>query len=110
VDGSGANTERYISPRRRPQLKAEQPMRTATVADKFKYKVATVIWNDAVHYSGLNEDNVVVHSPVTTYTTGWLLKQDESGITLCLEYDAEDVWQEETFIPAGMIKKVKIWR
>lgn len=77
---------------------------------KFKYKVATVTWHDAVHHSGVTEENIVIHAPVVAYTTGWLLKQDDAGVTLCLEYDADGNWQEETFIPQGMIKSVKIYK
>lgn len=45
------------------------------------------------------------HAPTVVHTIGWVLYEDEVGISLANEY-YDDYWRGRTFIPRGMIKEV----
>jgi hypothetical protein len=70
-----------------------------------------VEWLDAnTDNDPVTEDTVSsVHKPYTIHTLGWVLQQDEVGITLCNEYYL-DSFRGRTFIPAGMVVSVNDFR
>jgi hypothetical protein len=70
-------------------------------------KLVTVQWNDAHATS----DPVTVadldHDPLLVTTAGWLLRDDEKGITLANEryvVGGVEYFRGKTFIPRGMIQ------
>ena len=46
------------------------------------------------------------HKPEVIRTLGWLLKEDEAGISLACEYCADGSYRGRSFIPKGMVSKV----
>ena len=68
-------------------------------------KIAYVLWGDA-HEAGDDVDpKDWSHGAVLTHTVGFVVKDDNAGISLCQEY--WDSWSDKvryaTFIPKGMI-------
>lgn len=63
-----------------------------------------VEWLDAnTDNEEINEENVhTFHKPWVIHTLGWLLKEDEVGVTICNEY-YKDYYRGRTFIPRGMV-------
>jgi hypothetical protein len=65
------------------------------------------VWDDA----WTNENAVSLqdvghtHKPEVITTLGWLLKQDDTGVSLANEFYAE-TYRGRTFIPAPMIKSI----
>lgn len=48
------------------------------------------------------------HRPAIMQTVGWLLRDDEVGVSIFCERDTEDgSYRGRTFIPRGMIKTVE---
>ena len=66
-----------------------------------------VEWNDAVTWDTpiSIEDVSVCHRPEVVYTLGWVLKEDERGISLATEYYDEQ-FRGRSFIDRAMIKSV----
>lgn len=74
-----------------------------------KPPVVKVEWYDAwTKLDGVSLDDVKsYHAPTLVTTIGWLLYQDDTGVSLAPEtYD--ELYRNRTFIPAGMIKSVTI--
>lgn len=72
-----------------------------------------VEWNDAQANGAATFDAAVHHKPCVMYTRGWLVKQDEAGVSVaCERYQEEGQWhyRGSTFVPAGMIVKVRATR
>jgi hypothetical protein len=47
------------------------------------------------------------HQPKVIVTLGWLLKEDDKGVSVAAEYyDDEDVFRGRTFIPRAMIRSL----
>lgn len=74
----------------------------------------SVIWLDA--WKSATDDVTLktveeTHKPASMETRGWLLKQDEAGVSIanerCLDED-DNAYRGRSFIPAGMIKSVTI--
>lgn len=71
-------------------------------------RLVMVTWHDAhskTHSFDLGRD----HKPARMFTVGWLLRRDESGVTIANEREADgDSWdyRGHTFIPSGMIVKI----
>jgi hypothetical protein len=70
-----------------------------------------VRWNDA-HGSAAtsySEQNMP-HEPKRMATVGWLLKDDDAGVTImgerCEDRDDETPWRGNTFVPRGMVVEV----
>lgn len=72
-----------------------------------------VLWNDA--WIDATEPVTLVdvetkHKPLLVKTFGWLLKEDEVGVTLAseryLDNTEHDVFRAATFIPKAMIQSV----
>jgi hypothetical protein len=70
-------------------------------------RVAVVTWNDAHVVHGDVMPNDIDHEPILLHTAGWLIRDDDVGITLAFEYADEDgELRTTTFIPRGMIVSV----
>ena len=63
-----------------------------------EWKDANVGGDDQVTLDNIDQ----FHKPTIIHTLGWLIKQDDEGITVCNEY-FDDTYRGRTFIPAGMI-------
>jgi hypothetical protein len=69
-----------------------------------------VIWNDA--WGTVNVDvtvDAVPHAPKVMTTRGWLLKEDEIGVSVATEKSTEDGidhYRGHTFIPKGMVSSL----
>lgn len=72
-----------------------------------------VLWNDA-WIDGTEPvtqaDVEMKHKPLLVKTFGWLLKEDEVGVTLAseryLDNSEHDVYRAATFIPRQMIQSI----
>lgn len=71
-----------------------------------------VVWSDAWAESGDSTSVTEAHEkhrPMTMQTVGWVLREDESGISIfnerCLD-QGEEVYRSRTFIPRAMVKSV----
>ena len=66
-----------------------------------------VEWNDAVNWDSpvSLQDVAGCHRPEIVHTLGWILKDDEVGISLATEYYDES-YRGRSFIPRAMIKTV----
>ena len=77
-----------------------------------KLKFAFVLWNDA-HSPGAtdvyNISNIdAVHGHKQIITSGWLLKDDDIGITLGAEYCGENDFRGITHIPRSMVADITL--
>lgn len=76
-----------------------------------KRPVAVVVWNDA-HGSvnkDIDPDSVQDHKPMVMTTMGWLLVDNEQGVTVAMEKfveEGKDYYRGATFVPRGMITSV----
>lgn len=67
-----------------------------------------VEWDDA---NTGNEDTVTpdtldaLHKPIIIHTLGWVMREDEIGITLCNEW-YHGAYRGRTFVPRGMIRSI----
>ena len=69
------------------------------------YKMAVVEWGDASTSTDFGDDKV--HAPVITYSCGFVVKKNRSGITLAQDcYEKKGEWRTWGFIPKGMIRRV----
>lgn len=78
-----------------------------------KKEVVIVGWDDA-HGSAHREvtEDDMPHRPIRMYTVGWLLKRDDTGVSIANEHatDADSTcYRGHTFIPAGMIRSFDIY-
>lgn len=73
-----------------------------------------VIWNDAK--ASLDEYRTseveAFHRPTVVHTYGYIVKKDDSGITIAAEWipardGDEDTYRSVSFIPAGMVIEVR---
>ena len=71
-----------------------------------------VVWDDAwgdAHESVSLEDAHLKHRPTVMQTVGWLLRDDEQGVSLfnerCLD-QGEESYRGRTFILRAMVKSV----
>lgn len=69
--------------------------------------LVVVEWMDAwVKEEGIVLDDAKSsHAPTIVHTIGWVLYEDDVGISLANEY-FDDTWRGRTFVPRGMIKSV----
>lgn len=78
-----------------------------------KPELVSVVWDDA-HASAGEQFTVKslddVHKPTKMETTGWLLRDDEVGVTVanerCLD-EGDDTYRGRTFVPRALVKEVK---
>lgn len=71
-----------------------------------------VVWNDAWASAAVDvtlKDVGETHQPAVMETRGWLLRDDEVGISLanerCLD-QGDDAYRGHSFIPRGMVVEV----
>lgn len=76
-----------------------------------KLPLVVVEWNDAwIKEAGVTlEDVGATHVPTVVTTIGWMMKDDEVGISLANEF-YDDTYRGRTFIPRGMVKTVTPYR
>lgn len=72
-----------------------------------KHSVAIVVWDDA-HGSATKDvtEAELPHAPVTMTTLGWVLRDDDKGISIACERFAEDgvdYYRGHTFVPRSLI-------
>lgn len=72
----------------------------------YQYPIVVIHWDDAVDHG--DGENVPLHAPAKQVCIGWLLKQDETGVSIAFEYGENNSWRNETFIPAGMITQIDL--
>ena len=75
-------------------------------------QLVLVFWLDA----WADDDNfatthgiTATHAPLPVQTLGWLVHEDELGVSIANEHstaDGSDTWRGRTFIPKAMIKDV----
>ena len=75
-----------------------------------KCPLVVVTWNDA-WIDGtepvLMSEVHIEHKPKVITTIGWLLKDDERGVSIaCEHYDDDKTFRGRTFIPRGMVQSV----
>jgi hypothetical protein len=84
----------------------------ATVPLPAKPLVA-VRWQDAQGTATevINENTVGKwHKPVLVTTIGWLMRQDDEGVSVCCEYCGEGDYRGHTFILAPNLVSIRILR
>ena len=72
--------------------------------------LVVVTWNDAC-VDGTDPVNVAdaaaTHHPKVIVTLGWVLKQDDAGISIANEHYADEgTYRGRTFIPKAMVKSI----
>jgi hypothetical protein len=72
-----------------------------------KLPLVLVVWEDAdTGEEAVDRDTVVsYHRPTIVHTLGWVLKDDDVGVTLVNEFYSES-YRGRTFIPRKMIQSV----
>lgn len=78
--------------------------------DHKRVPVAIVVWDDA---HGSATDNVTIadighaHRALVMTTIGWLLREDEDGVSIanerCME-EGKEVYRGHTFVPRSLIR------
>lgn len=75
--------------------------------------VAIVVWNDAHGSSNVDvTERELPHEPKVMTTMGWLLRDDEKGVSIASEKSAEDgvvYYRGHTFVPRGMVRSVTMF-
>lgn len=69
-----------------------------------------VFWKDAHSDQTQYAEGEIPHSAILIESRGWLLRQDETGVTIFSERldDAGRItWRGRSFIPAGMIDRIE---
>lgn len=69
-----------------------------------------VTWHDANATATEVYTKAKHHAPAVLLTVGWLVENDERGVSLCCERnqdDAEPWYRGHTFIPKGMVVSVE---
>lgn len=71
-------------------------------------RLVKVIWLDA-HASSTTAyaEHEIPHSAIEIQTVGWLLRQDDAGISVANEYCADATYRGYTFVPTALIKSVE---
>lgn len=78
--------------------------------EKTKLPYVIVVWDDA-HGSatGVVTLKDIPHKPIVMQTMGWLLREDEKGISLanerCLD-EGDESYRGHTFIPRSLVKSI----
>lgn len=75
-----------------------------------EFPLVIVTWNDAwgnAHEDVNPQDVAEGHKPTVMQTVGWLLREDDLGVSLFVERAVEGSYRGRTFIPKAMIKEIK---
>lgn len=71
-------------------------------------KLVKVTWLDAqASATNAYAEYEIPHAPIEINTLGWLLRQDEHGVSIANEWCTDATYRGLTFIPHGMIKAVE---
>lgn len=71
-------------------------------------RLVKAVWRDAQASSTIAfAEHEIPHAAIEITTVGWLLRQDESGVSIANEYCADATWRGLTYIPAGMLVKLE---
>jgi hypothetical protein len=73
-----------------------------------KLPLVVIVWDDAwvrAEESVAMGDVHATHKPMSITTIGWLLLENEDGISVANEY-YDDTYRGRTFIPRAMVKSV----
>ncbi len=73
-------------------------------------RLVLVTWNDAQAGGAEDYDKARHHKPSVMQTLGWLMDQDDTGISIaCERYheNGKDYFRGSTFVPSGMVISVK---
>ena len=73
-------------------------------------QLVTVTWHDAQANATREYAKARDHAPVVMYTVGWLMDDDEIGVSVCCERFHEDgqwSYRGHTFVPKGMVVKIE---
>ena len=73
-------------------------------------KLVIVSWNDAQATATRVYVKERDHVPTVMHTVGWLLDQDDRGVSVaCERFEEDGQWsyRGHTFVPAGMLIKVR---
>lgn len=65
-------------------------------------------WQDQENFATAH-GIAVTHAPLPVQTIGWLIQQDDVGVSVANEkstQDGQDVFRGRTFVPAAMVKSV----
>jgi hypothetical protein len=70
--------------------------------------LVVVKWSDA-HGNTLSafSEHEIPHAAVEVQSVGWLLRDDEKGVSIAAEYCGDATWRGVSFVPRGMILDVK---
>lgn len=70
-------------------------------------RLVKAVWLDA-HASSTSaySEHEIPHAAIEITTVGWLLKQDDAGVSLANEWCADSTYRGYTFIPQVLIKSV----
>jgi hypothetical protein len=79
-----------------------------------KYPLVVVVWDDAASSSVevITEENIAkYHVPTIIKTIGWLVRDDEKGVSVCnesyYEYQGDQPqWRGHTFIPKPLVRSI----
>lgn len=71
-----------------------------------KSRLVIVTWHDA--YGSASRD--FSHAPLVMTTVGWLLCKDSKGVAIANERQEDGAYRGQTFIPAGMVQRIKTIR
>lgn len=80
-----------------------------TVADK---DFVIVVWDDAdsTGVEVITDENIdSYHKPAVMKTAGWLLKDDDRGVSIANEVyqeDGKERWRGHTFVPRSLVRSV----
>lgn len=56
-------------------------------------------------------DVAVAHKPMVIHTLGYLLREDDVGVSLANEYyDEDETYRGRTFVPRAMVISIKRYR
>lgn len=72
--------------------------------------IVVVRWNDAQSSATkvYTENETAYHAPIVMETLGWLLKDDDAGVSIVTEVFSEEGlnYRGHTFVPRGMVIEV----
>jgi len=67
-----------------------------------------IVWMDAWGKDSQVDIADIEHHPIETYTIGFLIKEDEIGVTISMDSypDSPEECRNTAFIPRGMVREV----
>ena len=72
------------------------------------FPFAILVWDDAFVANGEVTAEEISHHPVRFYSAGWVLREDEHGVSIAAEWSPDQSnFRGVTFVPRGMIREVR---